>query len=264
MTGNQFDPPLEDPSASPDVLRIMTWNVKDMHGDPAAVARVISAAQPDVLCLQEAPRLVVTRNQLAGLARSTGLYFADGGRHAAGTAVLASLRTDVQAVRAHRLPVSGWRTRPRGFVRARVSLPGTVAINLTCLHLGLDTGQRADHVDRMLQGLTDDVPAILVGDLNEPPHGPSWRTLSNWAVDPAPDAPDTFPASAPRSRIDAILVDPRLEVLSYGDPERVVEADVRRGSDHRPVLARVRLPRQDGESGSVARGSRPADVSLWP
>ncbi len=236
---------LEAEEPPPDVLRVMSWNIKDMHGDPAAVARVIGAARPDVLCLQETPRLVVTRNQLAGLARRTGLYFADGGRSAAGAAILTSLRTDVEAVRAHRLSVAGWRTRPRGFVRARVALPGRAAVSVTCLHLGLDEGQRAAHVETMLQGLADDVPTVLAGDLNERPDGASWRTLSNWAVDPDPRAPKTFSAQRPRARIDAILVDPRLRVLSYGDPQGVDEDDVRKGSDHRPVFARIVLPSRD-------------------
>jgi endonuclease/exonuclease/phosphatase family metal-dependent hydrolase len=41
-----------------------------------------------------------------------------------------------------------------------------------------------------------------------------------------------------------VLVDPRLEVLSYGWPSGVSEDDVRRASDHRPVLAEIRVPDQ--------------------
>jgi endonuclease/exonuclease/phosphatase family metal-dependent hydrolase len=112
---------------------------------------------------------------------------------------------------------------------------------VTCLHLGLDEQERADHVDRLLAGLVDDVPAVIAGDLNERPDGASWRTLSNWAVDPNPHAPKTFRSTGPRHRIDAVLVDPRVEVVDYGDPPGVVDDDVRRASDHRPVLAQIRL-----------------------
>lgn len=238
--------PVRMPAVRPDeldVLRVMTWNVKDMHGDPLAVHRVIAAARPDVLCLQEAPRLVLSRLQLTRIAQLSGLRLGDGGRLGAGAAILLGPRTRAEQVRCHRLPVAGWLTRPRGFVRALLWLPGTEPVMVTSMHLGLDPMQRADHVDRMLRGLIDDVPAILAGDLNERPNGPSWRTLSNWAIDPAPGAPNTFSAKRPRARIDAVLVDPRLEVVGYGDPEGVDEEDVQKASDHRPVIARVRLPR---------------------
>lgn len=229
-------------SRQPDVLRVMTWNVKDLHGDPEAVIGIIRAAGPDVLCLQEAPRLLFTRNQLAELARRCGLFFADGGRIGAGTAILTSLRTELSAARGHRLPVQGWRTRPRGFVRATIALPGTRAVSVTSLHLGLDPDQRADHVERLLKGLTDDIPAILAGDMNERPDGSSWRALQDWGRDPDAKAPNTFRAKRPHCRIDVILVDPRLDVLTYGDPPALDEADLVRASDHRPVFAEVRLP----------------------
>lgn len=229
-----------------DVLRVMTWNIKDLHGDPLAVHRVIRAACPDVVCLQEVPRMVLTRLQLALLATHSGMHAGDGGRQGAGTAIITGDRARVYDVWARRLPVVGRFTRPRGFARALVALPGTEPVCLTSLHLGLDPDQRADHVDRLLRGLIDDVPAVLAGDLNERAGGASWRTLSNWALDPAADRPDaapkTFSAKRPRHRIDAILVDPRLPVLDYGDPPDLVEADVRLASDHRPVFARIRLP----------------------
>jgi endonuclease/exonuclease/phosphatase family metal-dependent hydrolase len=223
---------------APDVLSVMSWNVRDMLGDPRAVRRVLTGAHADVVCLQEAPRLFSTRQQLVLLARDCGLYFVAGGRASAGTAMLVSLRTDVDGAAARRLPVHGWRTRPRG---ALVGLPGTERVSVTCLHLGLDEQERADHVDRLLAGLVDDVPAVIAGDLNERPDGASWRTLSNWAVDPNPHAPKTFRSTGPRHRIDAVLVDPRVEVVDYGDPPGVVDDDVRRASDHRPVLAQIRL-----------------------
>lgn len=237
----------------PNVLRVMTWNVKDLFGDPLAVHRVLSGARPDVVCLQEVPRRIASRYQLSLLARRCGLYLGDGGRVGAGTAILTSLRTLVDHVRAHRLPVDGRLTRPRGFVRATIKLPGTQPVSITSLHLGLNPTERADHVDRLLRGLTDDHPALLAGDLNEKPGGVSWHALSNWAVDPKPGAPKTFSAQRPRARIDAILVDPRLEVLSYGDPDGLDEDDVRKASDHRPVFARVKLLAQSVPTAEPSR-----------
>lgn len=227
----------------------MTWNVRDLLGDPFALTRVLRAADADVVCLQEAPRWPGSRNRLWRLAGRAGLFFVDGGRASAGTALLVSLRTEARDAVAVRLPVRGWRTRPRGYVRARVSLVGSAPVQVTCLHLGLDPDERARHVGLVLDDLppaladlAQAVPVLLAGDLNERPDGPSWVRLLSRAVDPGADAPPTFRSDRPRHRIDAVLVDPSLQVRSYGFPTGVQEADVVAASDHRPVLAEVVLP----------------------
>lgn len=226
-----------------DVLRVLSWNIRDLLGDPLAVHRVLRQARPDVVCLQEAPRLLLTRNQLANLARRSGVLYVTGGRASAGTALLASLRADVRGACAVRLPVQGRLTRPRGWAYAQVALPATAPVVVGSIHLGLSVEERATHVSRITACLHDaGLPALVAGDLNERPGGPSWQSLSAVVADPAPDAAATFPAKRPRSRIDAVLVSPRLEVLEYGFPPDVDRDDVRRASDHVPVLARVRLP----------------------
>lgn len=86
--------------ASGSVLRVATYNVRGLKDDRRALARVIRALRPDVLCLQEVPRLPVRRHgrpvfsravpvSLTALARAAGLCVAAGGR-LNGTAVLAS------------------------------------------------------------------------------------------------------------------------------------------------------------------------------
>lgn len=223
-------------------LRVMTWNARDLLGDPFAVIRVLRAARADVVCLQEVSRWPGSRQRLIRLSRQAGMYFVAGGRASAGTAMLVSIRTRSDGAQAVRLPVSGWRTRPRGAVRAMVSLPGTQRISVTCVHLGLEPRERALHVASVLATLPPDVPAVVAGDLNEPPGGPSWSALAPRAVDRGEGSALTFSAARPRRRIDAVLVDPGLEVASYGLPPDVSDADVLAASDHRPVLAEIVLP----------------------
>jgi endonuclease/exonuclease/phosphatase family metal-dependent hydrolase len=225
-----------------DVLRVLTWNIRDLLGDPLAVHRVIKAANADVACLQEAPRLLFTRNKLAALARHSGMLFACGGRPSAGTAILTNLRVDVHEPRAVPLPVATWRTRPRGYAAARVNRPGGKPVLVASIHLGLTPQERADHTERILTDVrAAGVPVILAGDLNEPPDGPSWRTLADLARDPGEGSAPTFSAQRPRRRIDAVLVSPQLEVVDYGWPHGVSEDDVVLASDHRPVVAQVRV-----------------------
>jgi endonuclease/exonuclease/phosphatase family metal-dependent hydrolase len=217
-------------------LRVLTWNVHDLLGDPLAVSAVLRSAAPDVVCLQEGPRLVRSRYKLASLARSAGLLFVAGGRASAGTAMLCSMRAVVTGETAVRLPTSGWRTRPRGLVHARVGLPGTASLHVASVHLGLTPEERSHHVALVVELMSGSPAVVVAGDLNEPPGGPSWVALSALAADPAPGSPPTFPARFPDRRIDAVLAGPGVAVLEYGG-WRPDEALVKRASDHHPVLA---------------------------
>lgn len=38
-------------------VRLLSYNIRSLRDDPAAVARVVRAIRPDVACLQEVPRL---------------------------------------------------------------------------------------------------------------------------------------------------------------------------------------------------------------
>ncbi len=128
-----------------DGLRVVSWNVRDLLGDPLAVHRVLRALAPDVACLQEVPRRPTSRWQAAALARATGLLHVAGGRTSGGTALLVSLRAEVGRAEAFRLPVRGRTTRTRGAVVAEVGMPGTVRVGVASVHLGLDADERVRH-----------------------------------------------------------------------------------------------------------------------
>jgi endonuclease/exonuclease/phosphatase family metal-dependent hydrolase len=243
-----------------ETLRLLTWNVHDLLGDPLAVARVIASADADVVCLQEAPRWPLSRCRLARLARSAGLRYAGGGRSAAGCALLVSRRVEVTDVWARHLPVEGWLTRPRGWVLARVRLPGSPSVLVACVHLGLTAAERARHVGLILDGMQAEMRPgeglVLAGDLNETPGSPSWRALERLVVDPSPEAGPTFPVRGPDRRLDAVLVGPPsspVEADLVPDAVWAPEpADLVLASDHRPVLAQVGLKAK--ESGRAVAG----------
>ena len=223
-------------------LRVVSWNVRDLLGDPLAVHRVLRALAPDVACLQEVPRRPGSRWRVAALARAAGLLYVAGGRDAGGTALLVSLRAEVGAAAAVRLPVAGRTARTRGAVVAEVGLPGTARVAVAGVHLGLDAGERLQHCALVRSRVAAGLPLVVCGDLNERPDGAAWTAWGD-ARDPAPDAGPTFPAASPRSRIDAVLVGPGVEVLSYDDGG-ADRGDVRAASDHVPVVAVLGLPRR--------------------
>lgn len=50
--------PLPDSRTEPDgsaVIRVLSYNVRSLRDDTEALARVIRACEPDLVCVQEAP-----------------------------------------------------------------------------------------------------------------------------------------------------------------------------------------------------------------
>ena len=87
---------------------------------------------------------------------------------------------------------------------------------------------------------------VAGADLNEGPDGPAWRTVAEGLTDAAVamDRADrhTYSCANPRRRIDALFVDPRVEVVDY---DVVDTPRTRQASDHFPVLVDLLLPAGD-------------------
>ena len=216
-------------------FRVLTYNVRSLRDDPAAVAAVVRSCDPDVVCLQEAPRFWRWRSRCAALARDCGLLYVTGGGTTGGVALLAHLRVDVDDAREARLSKHPG-LHQRGLAAAVVSRPGGRLL-VASAHLGLDAQERAGHAAEVLSllGEVTAAHAVVAGDLNEPPGRPGWTVLHDGGLrDLGPGSEPTFPATTPHKRIDAVLGSAGVEVLDY----RVVDQPgVARASDHRPVLA---------------------------
>ena len=98
----------------------------------------------------------------------------------------------------------------------------------------------------MRGALPDRYPLVIGADVNEEPGGPAWAALAEGLRDAARDCGPTFPLREPRRRIDALLVDPRLQVVSVEVP--------RPGpmTDHLPVVVDLAWP----PAASAAPGGR--------
>ncbi|MGV9877426.1 endonuclease/exonuclease/phosphatase family protein, partial [Streptomyces cellulosae] len=127
-----------------------------------------------------------------------------------------------------------------GFAEIEIRVKGVrTHVYSTHLDYRADPSIRAAQVDDMLGILADDRgPKILVGDFNAEPSAaelaPLWHTLR----DAAPDAGLTYPAVAPQKRIDLITVSDGIAVTD-------ARSHATDASDHRPVVADLRLPRKD-------------------
>ncbi|MFI9820637.1 endonuclease/exonuclease/phosphatase family protein [Streptomyces sp. NPDC052013] len=237
-----------EPDGSP-TLRVLSYNIRSMRDDTAALARIIKACAPDLVLLQEAPRFFRWRKKLARLASDSDLVILTGGATAAGPAILCSLRATVERTEDVLLPLTPGHHR-RGFATAIVRFAGARVGVLSC-HLSLDGNERHEQSGMLLDRLAalGVEHAIAGGDLNERPTGRTFRRLAGDLQDCYATAPwgteHTWTPADPYQRIDAIFATKNIEVLGCGVPlghPGVTEADLRAASDHLPVLAALRIP----------------------
>lgn len=227
-------------------LTIASYNVHkcvgtDKRFDPDRVAEVIAELDADILALQEADRRFGRRHGLLDMAaveRRTGLALLPlslepDGHGWRGNALLVR---GAQAMRLRRLTLPGG--EPRGAVMADLELPSG-PLRIVAAHLGLLRRNRMRQAEAILATLAqaEDIPTVMLGDLNEWRPGPrsSLRALEAGFTDARP-GPATFPSRRPLLPLDRILGRPRGLVRAIAPHESPL---ARVASDHLPIKARL-------------------------
>lgn len=225
-------------------LRVLSYNVRSMRDDRAALGRVIRSAEADVALIQEAPRFLRWRTLCAQLARRGSMVVVGGGRHAGANLILSTLSVEVES-RADVFFSRDPRLHHRGTSIAVLHKQGT-RFAVAGTHLDVVEQPRLRHVRELEAAIADhvpgDVPVIVAGDVNDRPGSPTWRAMCERRVDALAAAGDgnvlTSAARDPHQTIDGVFVDPRIRIVSA----RVLDQpDVLIASDHRPVLADLEL-----------------------
>jgi endonuclease/exonuclease/phosphatase family metal-dependent hydrolase len=236
-------------------LRIMSWNLRGAARPRLdAVVEILQAHEPDLVALQEVRRGQARR--IAGLLGWRRPAWAL--KHnpywpawwlAEGLALLSHHRLAV-----HRPVVLTPEINRRTF-RRRILLPAEVLLEedqrvlVIDAHLssGDDDALRVREAHHILSLLPDALPTVLVGDLNATPRAGSINALiEGGLVDAWPAAAAagerglTFPANAPRRRIDYVMVTGGLRVVAASVPDDLGAA-MSGLSDHRPLLVRLEL-----------------------
>ncbi len=240
-------------------IRVMTYNIRSGNGNLDSTAAAIRALQPDIVALQEVDVHWADRSafadQVSELAAKLGIearfapiYVLPGSTPGApqrefGVALLsryhvvrfrndtiARLSTQVQ----NPVPVPA-----PGLLDALLDVEGQpVRVFNTHLDYRKDPSVRTAQVRQMLGFIGDlSVPTLVFGDMNAAPDSPELQPLLTRLHDAwsgMASAGFTYPADAPRERIDYVLVSARFSVRGVQVPDT-------QASDHRPVLAELLL-----------------------
>lgn len=229
-------------------IRVLGYNAHSLRGDAEALARVVNACRPDIVCLQEAPRLLRWQPRRRRLDRMIGMVPAIS-RRTGGLAILCRPGVEVHRI-GHRLLRRYPGLRVRTLSMAAVRVQGRPLL-VGCTHLDLHPGARLHHAGEVVDHLAafaaeNPGPGVLAADVNCPPGGAAWRMLTAGLRDTAGEHPwgeaATFTARNPRSRIDGVFASGDLRVLRAGVPVApTTPADMAAASDHRPVVADITL-----------------------
>lgn len=229
-------------------LRVATWNVHGMRAGVEEIARVIRAEQVDIVALQESG----PRRRLRAVGETLDMHVCGDPwafpRRRIQNAVL--VRRGLASIVSHRLHrfSGGSLLYPRGVLLADTDLH----VSVSSVHLGLDSSERAHHVEQLMAILLGPDAAFVVGgDLNALPGDPGPSSLAGLASDCWEAAGEgsgaTFPSNVPTARIDYLFTGPAFRPLRAWTAGGTA-------SDHLMVVAELALT-EDVEDGESVRGS---------
>jgi endonuclease/exonuclease/phosphatase family metal-dependent hydrolase len=237
----------------------MSYNIRSGNGNLDSTAAAIRAQAPDIVALQEVDvhwadrsafvdQVAVLAAKLGMEARFAPIYVLPGLTPGAasrefGVALLSRyhivrFRNDTIA----RLSTQVQNPVPEpspGLLDVLLDVDGhPVRVFNTHLDYRKDPAVRMRQVREMLGYIGDvSVPTIVFGDMNAAPDAPELQPLLGRLHDAWSGHPDpgfTYPAEAPRERIDYVLVSPQFIVRNVKVPDT-------QASDHRPVVAELVL-----------------------
>jgi endonuclease/exonuclease/phosphatase family metal-dependent hydrolase len=255
--------------AGPDRVRVLTFNIYnhpwERSGRLVETARLIREERPDIVCLQEVARgLLLPGDPALELAQALQMHVVrfwheeNWGLFRTGIAVLS--RYPIEAPEYHDFAAHGF-WNYKGYLRARILLPGGRSLQLVTLHMAstTDAQMRRDELTE-LKGFVEPMkaqgPVLIVGDFNTERTDPvlrefvartgvrslydGWKDIDQWRSW-TPDYRDSCAHSGDK---EAQLID-HLFVLGAGmrfDGGRIIDSARKpHPSDHCPVVADVVL-----------------------
>jgi endonuclease/exonuclease/phosphatase family metal-dependent hydrolase len=229
------------------MIRVASYNMRkaigtDRRRRPERTLEVLRELDSDVIALQEADRRFGARTSAIPLQmieehsdyKPVAFEARDGSLGWHGNALLVRKNVDVLRKELVHLPS----LEPRGAVMADICLDGE-ELRVVGMHLdlsGLWRRQQAHSILHHLQTRESDMPAVLMGDLNEwSVRGGCLRDFGHHLA--FADCGRSFHVRRPVARLDRIMVTPGLGIDECGVHH---SAAARKASDHYPVWAKLR------------------------
>lgn len=232
------------------IVKVLTFNIyhgekyyrdqnKPYENNLDAVSAVINELKPDLVAMQEVD---FKTKRVRGLDLMTEFGIKtnmvplfgkamkyDGGEY--GEGILS--RYSFAKTKNYPLTASQGK-EPRAALCVYVELPCGELVRFVGTHLDHTSGAERLEQAKELNSFfaNDDIPTILVGDLNAKPDSETMQTLFRFWKQSAPDNAPTIPSINPKYKIDYILYKPE-------NRWRVIEnkvIDERVASDHNPVF----------------------------
>ncbi|PQO33794.1 endonuclease/exonuclease/phosphatase family protein [Blastopirellula marina] len=240
--------PLVLQAAEPVRVRVVSYNIHHAEGTDAKlnlprIAKVIAAANPDIVALQEVDQKVKRTgqvDQVAELAKLTKMNSVFGGNIPLqggwyGNAVMT--RYASLSMTNHPLPQLGPGEK-RGVIEADITIPGLdQPLKFLATHFDhhRDDAERiasAKKIQKLAEGWKDR-PALFAGDLNATPESESIKLITQDWTSANQKNLNTIPSQKPNRQIDYILYRPASgwKVIEF----QVLDEPV--ASDHRGILA---------------------------
>lgn len=232
-------------------LRVMAYNIhhanppsKPEYIDIDAIVKVIKAADPDILALQEVdvniPRSgAINEAEVIAEQLNMNVFFGKaidyhGGEY--GVAILSKYPMSEEVV--HKLPTKAETNgEPRVLATAKIKLSDGTVIRFGSTHLDAQKSS----VNRELQinkiakiASNEHLPFIIAGDFNATPGSEVIRVLDNHFQRTCSDCSPTIPVNEPKKAIDFIAYKHPLKQFSVVSHEVI---DEKYASDHLPILS---------------------------
>lgn len=254
-------------------VRLISWNIHkcvgglDRRYDPARIASVIAAQQPDVVLLQEVSQngswyqrerqVDVLGDALGMRHRSFFVNVRFGPRRGEyGNAILS--RHPLTTTENVDVTRPGRKARSVLHAELRLTLPGghSRTLHVFNAHLGLSERERREQLrqllaDPKLTHIHGDTPVVVAGDFNDVLGNLGKRLLVPEGFRGPRRAPRTFPAWAPVRALDSVFVRGSCELRSL---QRARTRGARTASDHIPLVADLQVLPQDGGQDGPASG----------
>lgn len=237
-------------------LRVLCYNIH--HANPPsksglididAIAKVINAAAPDVVALQEldvfTERSGKNLNQAEAIAAKTGMkaYFAKAIDYAGGEYGIAILsKYPMTGMKNFALPtIAETKGEPRVLATAEIELSSGKKMIFACTHLDAlrNDANRVLQIQKITEILSKEtLPVVLAGDLNSEAGSAPINILDrHYTRSCTQNCGFTIPEINPNKTIDFIAFSP----LSAFNVKKHVVIDEQYASDHLPVFAILEL-----------------------